>query len=283
MTTRTEPSAVQQQLQRQRRHEQRRRIDTETRHRNDAVLMHLGLAHHGANRLQHNGFGERDDLVQEARYGLIRALESFDPCRGHRISSYAMPRITGQIRHFRRDRLHTLRIPWRLGELHARGTKLQNSRLHAGLPPLGDQQLAEQLGVTNDRWKEACIAHRDRHLRSLHLPRRNSDGCTEDEAWIDRLPDPEKLGEDPQREWLIQALETLDPNHRRWLCAYWIDGLSLKEICQRESIERPVLRRSLKRSLNSLRHEADRVFSRTPPEARRQASPELLPRRSADH
>ena len=245
--------------------------------------MHLGLAHHGANRLQHNGFGERDDLVQEARYGLIRALESFDPCRGHRISSYAMPRITGQIRHFRRDRLHTLRIPWRLGELHARGTKLQNSRLHAGLPPLGDQQLAEQLGVTNDRWKEACIAHRDRHLRSLHLPRRNSDGCSEHEAWIDRLPDPEKMGEDPQREWLIQALEALDPIHRRWLCAYWIDGLSLKEICQRESIDRPVLRRSLKRSINSLRHEANGVFSRKPPEAWRQGSPDLPPRRSAGH
>ena len=119
MTTRTEPSAVQQQLQRQRRHEQRRRIATETRHRNDAVLMHLGLAHLGANRLQNNGFGEHDDLVQEARYGLIRALESLDPCRGHRISSYAMPRITGQIRHFRRDRLHTLRIPWRLGDKSA--------------------------------------------------------------------------------------------------------------------------------------------------------------------
>ena len=119
MTTRTEPSAVQQQLQRQRRHEQRRRIATETRHRNDAVLMHLGLAHLGANRLQNNGFGEHDDLVQEARYGLIRALESFDPCRGHRISRYAMSRITGQIRHFRRDRLHTLRIPWRLDDKSA--------------------------------------------------------------------------------------------------------------------------------------------------------------------
>ena len=81
--------------------------------------MHLGLAHLGANRLLHNGSGERDDLMQEARFGLIRALDSFEPSRGHRISSFAMPRITGQIRHFRRDRLHTLRIPWRLGEQNA--------------------------------------------------------------------------------------------------------------------------------------------------------------------
>ena len=245
--------------------------------------MHLGLAHLGTNRLLHNGSGERDDLMQEARFGLIRALDSFEPSRGHRISSFAMPRITGQIRHFRRDRLHTLRIPWRLGDLHARGMKLQNSRLHAGLPLLRDEPLAEQLDVSTERWREACIAHRDRRLESLDRQPCNRDGCAEDEALVDRLQASRRLQPDPQREWLIRTLETLEPNHRRWLRYHWIDGLSVQQICERERIDRLVLRRALKLSLNSLRTEADRVFKRKRPEAGQQSWPDLPPRQSANH
>ena len=283
MTTNTQPAAIQRRLELQRQHERRRSIPEHILQRNDAVLMHLGLAHLGANRLLHNGSGERDDLVQEGRYGLIRAMERFEASRGHRISSYAMPRITGQIRHYRRDRLQTLRIPWRLGDLHARGMKVQEQRLHVGLPQLSNEVLAKQLGVTTDRWQEACMAHLDRRVQSLHRQRSNSDGSSEPEARIDGLQDHRGQPADPQHEWLIQTLESLDSNHRRWLCAYWIDGLSLKEICQRESIDRQVLRKSLKRSLNSLRGEADGIFRLTSPEPKRKRSQGLPPRRSADH
>ena len=280
--TSSQKTALQRHLEGQRRHERRRRISPQILQRNDTVLMHLGLAHLGANRQLLNGCGERDDLVQEGRYGLIRALERFEACRGHRVSSYAMPRIVGQIRHFRRDRLHTLRIPWRLGDLHARGMKVQDKRLHAGLRKLSDEELADQLGVTTGRWGEACMAHRDRRLQSLHSPRSNGDECSAEEALIDRLPDPGSLEADSQREWLLQILKTLDPNHCRWLCAFWMDGLSVTEIARHEGIDRQMLRRTLKRSLHSLRHQARREF-RTPPEARPQAWPGLPPRRSADH
>ena len=203
MTNTTQPAAIQRRLERQRQHERRRSIPEHILQRNDTVLMHLGLAHLGASRLLHNGSGERDDLLQEGRYGLIRAVERFEASRGHRISSYAMPRITGQIRHYRRDRLQTMRIPWRLSDLHARGMKAQERRLHAGLPLLSNEDLAQQLGVSTDRWREACMAHRDRRIQSLHHQRSNSDGSSEPEARIDGLQDHRCQPADPQHEWLI--------------------------------------------------------------------------------
>ena len=283
MTTNTQPAAIQRRLERQRQHERRRSIPVHILQRNDAVLMHLGLAHLGANRLLHNGSGERDDLVQEGRYGLIRAVEGFEASRGHRISSYAMPRITGQIRHYRRDRLQTMRIPWRLSDLHARGMKEQERRLQAGLLQHSHEDLAKQLGVSTDRWREACLAHRDRRIQSLHQQRGNSDGASEPEARIDGLQDHRCQPADPQQEWLIQMLNGLEPNHCRWLCAFWIDGLSLTEIARRESIDRQMLRTALRGMLNTLRAEASRHFSLTTPEAKRQRPPGLPPRRSADH
>ena len=283
MTTNTQPAAIQRRLELQRQHERRRLIPEHILQRNEAVLMHLGLAHLGANRLLHNGSGERDDLVQEGRYGLIRAMERFEASRGHRISSYAMPRITGQIRHYRRDRLQTMRIPWRLSDLHARGMKAQERRLHAGLLLLSNEDLAQQLGVSTDRWREACLAHRDRRIQSLHHQRTISDGAVEPEVRIDCLQDHRCQPADPQHEWLIQMLNGLDPKHCRWLCAFWIDGLSLTEIARRECIDRQMLRTALRGMLNSLRAEAGRDFSLTTPEAKQQRWPGLPPRRSADH
>ena len=283
MTNTTQPAAIQRRLERQRQHERRRLIPEHILQRNDTVLMHLGLAHLGANRLLHNGSGERDDLVQEGRYGLIRAVERFEAGRGNRISSYAMPRITGQIRHYRRDRLQTMRIPWRLSDLHARGMKVQERRMHAGLLLLSNEDLAQQLGVSTGRWREACLAHRDRRIQSLHHQRTISDGSSEPEARIDCLQDHRCKPADPQHEWLIQTLSGMKPNHCRWLCAFWIDGLSLTEIARRECIDRQMLRTALRETLNTLRAEAGSDFSLTSPEAKRKRSPVLPPRRSADH
>ena len=156
-----------------------------------------------------------------------------------------------------------MRIPWRLSDLHARGMKVQSKRLDAGLLQLSEEQLAEQLGVTTERWREACLAHRDRRLQSLHHQRSNSDGSSEPEARINGLQDHRCQPADPQHAWLIQMLSSLEPNHRRWLCAFWIDGLSLTEIARRECIDRQRLRTALRGMLNTLRAEAGQDFSPT--------------------
>lgn len=72
--------------------------------RNHAVIKHLGLAHLAATRQATRGGEELDDLIQEARLGLIMAMEKFDANRGFKVSSYAIARANGQILHFRRDR-----------------------------------------------------------------------------------------------------------------------------------------------------------------------------------
>ena len=82
-----------------------------------------------------------------------------------------MPRITGEILHYRRDRLRTLRVPWRLNDLHAKGMRLQTDRIQHGQQALDAADLADALGVTPQRWQQACIAHRHRHLVSLQAPK----------------------------------------------------------------------------------------------------------------
>ena len=249
--------SFQSQSERHRLRECRRELPLHILQRNDTVLKHLGLAHLGALRQLKRGDGERDDFIQEGRLGLIRALDQFEAFRGHRVSSYAMPRITGQILHYRRDRLRTLRIPWRLNDLHAKGMKIQADRLHRGEPAWDASTLAQRLGVTLQRWQQACMAHQHRHLVSLQTSTRALATSSHDTAThLESLPARPNHQNDPQLTWLKTALHGLDPGRRRWLCAHWLDGLSITAIARQEGLDRRTLQRLLSETLDDLRVQA---------------------------
>ena len=64
------------------------------------------------------GRGESlEDLYQVAALGLVKAVEHYDPARGHAFEAYAVPTITGEIKRHFRDRMWALRVPRRVQEL----------------------------------------------------------------------------------------------------------------------------------------------------------------------
>ncbi len=86
----------------------------------------LPLVQSLANR--HVNRGERlEDLVQVGSIGLIRAIDRFDPDRGGDFVSFAVPTITGEIRHHLRDRADVVRIPRRHAALRASHTAVSLS------------------------------------------------------------------------------------------------------------------------------------------------------------
>ena len=58
-----------------------------------------------------------EDLVQVAYIGLVKAVDRFDPERGTRFSSYAVPTILGELRWHLRDRTWRLHVPRKLQNL----------------------------------------------------------------------------------------------------------------------------------------------------------------------
>jgi RNA polymerase sigma-B factor len=67
------------------------------------------LAHCDEKRQQQRGPEEYDDLLQEARLGLIQGMDNWKRSRGFRPSSYLISRANGQFLHYWRDRS---RISW---------------------------------------------------------------------------------------------------------------------------------------------------------------------------
>ncbi|MDQ0993950.1 SigB/SigF/SigG family RNA polymerase sigma factor [Streptomyces sp. V3I7] len=84
--------------------------------RDEIVEAWLPMADRIAGR--YRGRGEStEDLRQVAALGLVKAVDRYDPARGHAFESYAVPTITGEIKRHFRDHMWTLHVPRRLQNL----------------------------------------------------------------------------------------------------------------------------------------------------------------------
>ena len=98
-----------------------------------------------------------EDLVQVATIGLIQAIDRFDPERGNRFSTFAMPTIIGEIRRYLRDRTWNVRVPRRLRELNAQAIRT-NEQLTGELGrPASVAEIAAAIGAseaeTSRQWR----------------------------------------------------------------------------------------------------------------------------------
>jgi len=77
-----------------------------------------------------------DDLIQIGSIGLIKAIDYFNPDAGARFTTYATHLITGEIRHYLRDKTSMIRAPRELQELSFRINKVvQKLRAEFGRDP----------------------------------------------------------------------------------------------------------------------------------------------------
>jgi RNA polymerase sigma-B factor len=86
------------------------------RERAALIEEYLPLARSLARRFRKSN-DSPEDLVQVACVGLVKAVDRFDPERGLRFSSFAVPTIQGELRRYLRDRTWRLHIPRDLQDL----------------------------------------------------------------------------------------------------------------------------------------------------------------------
>ncbi|MBR4194764.1 MAG: sigma-70 family RNA polymerase sigma factor, partial [Oscillospiraceae bacterium] len=121
------------------------------------VSENTGLIRAVARRYQGRGV-ENDDLFQLASLGFLKAAAGFDPAFGTQFSTYAVPKIAGEIRRFLRDD-GTVKVSRTLKERAAliRQTRDRMAKALGREPVLSE--LGEELGLTAEEIAEAeCAA-----------------------------------------------------------------------------------------------------------------------------
>ncbi|MFE9168903.1 RNA polymerase sigma factor SigF [Streptomyces kebangsaanensis] len=87
--------------------------------RDEIVRAWLPMADRLAGRFRSRG-ESFEDLRQVAALGLVKAVDRYDPGRGHAFESYAVPTITGEIKRHFRDHMWTMHVPRRVQDLRNR-------------------------------------------------------------------------------------------------------------------------------------------------------------------
>ncbi|MFE2043720.1 SigB/SigF/SigG family RNA polymerase sigma factor [Streptomyces sp. NPDC059477] len=82
------------------------------------------------------GRGETlEDLYQVAALGLVKAVDHYDPGRGHAFEAYAVPTVTGELKRHFRDHLWTLHVPRRIQELRNQVRRAAGELAQSGRSP----------------------------------------------------------------------------------------------------------------------------------------------------
>ena len=217
------------------RSEQHRHLPKKIRNRNLLALKHLGLAGLEATRQQRRGPEDWEDLMQEGCLGVVRGAERFDPGRGLKSSTYLSNCARGQILHYRRDRASMVQIPWRLRDLYTAGIKLQRTREQANQAPLQIEQLASALGISSQRWIEACRCQLVSRTQTINHEAFEPSNAEE---------------EDSQLLWLQHAMKRLKVADRQLLNNHLVQGRSLKDLAK-----------ATRTTSRKVRHRLDRLLA----------------------
>ncbi|WP_245863238.1 sigma-70 family RNA polymerase sigma factor [Candidatus Viridilinea mediisalina] len=210
-----------------------------------------------ARRYQHRGL-ELLDLIQEGNLGLLRAIDKFEPQRGHKFSTYATWWIKQAISRALADQSRLVRLPVHLSETLNRVQKAHRQLTQSlGREP-NDSELAHHLEMSEEKLRELRRIAQD--PVSLATPV----GAEADSTLGDLIPDPNTLDTDGTvtnamlRDHLTLALDQLTERERRVIdLRHGIsDGTprTLEDIGQTFGVTRERVRQIEVKALKKLRH-----------------------------
>jgi RNA polymerase sigma factor FliA len=177
---------------------------------------------------------EFEDLVGFGVFGLLDAIEKFDPDKNVKFKTYAVTRIRGAIF----DELRS--IDWVPRSVRQKTKEIEDAvvSLEAKLGrPASDQEIASSMGVTEDDFMKTMLKISSTSVLSLNDVWYSGDDADKIsigesiESPLSMNPDATVEREEVKRV-IVQAISELPEKEKKVLVLYYYEDLTLKEIGQ---------------------------------------------------
>ena len=215
------------------------------------VEQHEGLVRHVAKDYADSG-EPFEDIMSVGMMGLVHAVDRFDPDRGTKFATFAVPTIRGEIQRYFRDHTWGIRVPRRIQELSIKAREMGDKlSLERGRPPTY-AELARALNVAEEDLVEALEVGRQYESVSLESAVEEEDESGR--SALDRTGERDpRLEEIAERDQIARALRQLPARERVVLVMRYYAELSQQEVGHRLGISQMHVSRLQHQALRNLR------------------------------
>jgi RNA polymerase sigma-B factor len=196
-----------------------------------------------------------EDLIQVGTIGMLKALEKYNPLSGTQFKTYATYFITGEIRHYLRDKSCVLKAPRELYELYYRVNQIVQ-RLSDELGRLpSDLEIAEALQCPVSKVMQAQDAERRRQLVSLDQFAVNDNG--DETKYVEMLVDEsynQSIQQQESKLLIEKSLSQLPEELQVVVKMTFYEDLSQAKIAEVLNISQMQVSRRLRKALETMSH-----------------------------
>ena len=226
---------------------------TKRRLRELIVLAYMPLVKKVARSLARRSTDPIEDITQVGAVGLIKAVDLFKPEISTNFRTYATYLITGEIRHYLRDKSTIIRAPREIKELSYRVHKITIELTEKlGATP-SDKELAQALQMSERKIEE--VYELDRRTTTISIDQILGGEDSGDSTLGDLLVDENQkdLVNDFENRLILQdAIKKLDYDEQQIIILNYFEGLNQREISQRVNMSQMQVSRKLKKALDKL-------------------------------
>lgn len=221
--------------------------------RNEVVIEAIPLVKKIALHLARRSTDPIEDILQVGILGLIKAVKMFNTSVSTNFKTYATYFITGEIRHYLRDKASMIKAPREIYELAYRVNKIMKEMQDSDGEIPTEKELAEELKTPVGKIREVMDVERRRYVMSLDqiLSYTDSDGQTLSE----KIPNTNysSLTEYQENKIMIkEALEKLDDDLKEIIKMNFLQDISQTKIAEMLGISQMQVSRKIKKALNQL-------------------------------
>lgn len=191
-----------------------------------------------------------DDLIQVGAVGLIKAIDLYNPEIGTKFKTYATYLITGEIRHYLRDKASMIKAPREIQELAYRINMVIKQLTEDGGNEPTSEQIAEILSLPVNKVQD--IIEVDRRKSTLSLDQTLSLENDETISLADKIPSgdyQEFLSAYEEKIMLSKAISKLKPKLREVIELSYYEDLNQREISKKLNVSQMQISRRLKQAL----------------------------------
>lgn len=219
------------------------------------TVAYLPLVNKVARSLARRSSDPVEDIIQVGTIGLLKAVELYLTGRSTSFKTYATYLITGEIRHYLRDKTSMIRAPREIRELSYRVHKITMELTQKlGVSP-SDEQLAKALQMPQNKIEEVIDLDRRTTTVSIdQITTFESDGNSGNTI-VDKIPDEsqEGLQEVFENKMILdEAIKTLSDEDRKIVTLCFYDGFNQREISEKLNISPMQVSRKMKKALSIL-------------------------------